>query len=65
MDATHRCTGRVYPPGGEYTEPQVPCPAYRTADGEFHDTCGEPCRWIMIKLGEGNPPWTEQEKEAD
>ena len=53
---THQCIHKVH---DEHYDVGVTkgCPATRTADGEFHNLCGEPCRWIMIKEGEGNPPW--------
>lgn len=35
---------------------QIPCTA-RFENGEWFDLCGEPCRWIMQKSGEGKPPW--------
>lgn len=44
--------------GGE----QVTCDGYRDKKGEFHNICGEPCRWLMMKLGEGSPPWTEADQ---
>lgn len=45
-------------------ERQVPCHAHRLTNGMYVDTCGEPCRWIMKKIGHGIPPWTEADRET-
>lgn len=58
---THHCMSKRLAEGEFSGGRQVPCNGYRTADGEFHLTCGEPCRWGMQKLGEGFPPWTEKD----
>ena len=57
LEITHRCTGHVYVDDDPYGE-QVPCKGRRLSNGEFIENCGEPCRWIMMKQGEGKPPWT-------
>lgn len=62
---THRCTGHVYSDDAGYLGPQERCPAYRTADGKYHDTCGEPCSWIMMKSGHGEPAWTQADRERE
>jgi hypothetical protein len=54
---THRCTAEI--DGAEYGHKKVMCAGVRTSDGKFHNTCHEPCRWIMGKTGEGSPPWPE------
>ncbi len=57
---THRCNG-LYTPGFSGSE-QIPCEAIYLSDGNFLGTCGEPCRWVMMKHGEGNPPWSEEDQ---
>lgn len=59
---THSCNG-FHSFGEGSSAPMFRCRAYRTQDGRFHNTCGEPCRWGMMKLGEGSPPWTEADKQ--
>jgi hypothetical protein len=35
----------------------VPCAAYLDEHGKVHNGCGEPCSWVMRKIGYGDPPW--------
>lgn len=38
--------------------PRVPCDGRHYSDGDMRGGCGEPCRFVMMKSGEGNPPMT-------
>lgn len=54
-EVVRRCTSQRSSDGSG--SPQIPCEAYKTADGNVYLTCGEPCRWVMEKGGEGSPPY--------
>ena len=57
---THRCISKMsreLDSGGE----QIPCTGVYYSDGTIEGGCDEPCRWIMKKEGEGDPPWTARE----
>ncbi len=56
-EVTHRCIGMVSDITLPFGDDQVPCEGVRLEDGTFQNTCGEPCRWCMMKQGEGEPPW--------
>ena len=43
---THRCKSRCSDPEDPYSK-TIPCRGYCTSDGKFHDTCGEPCSFVM------------------
>jgi len=60
---THVCINTMSEDGGSCSE-QIPCTGQRHSDGTFTGGCGEPCRWIMIKEGEGKPPWTEEDRDG-
>lgn len=62
-EIVRRCVDYRLAPGAFSGEAEVCCSGYMTDDGEVHDTCGEPCRWIMRKSGHGDPPWGDNFQE--
>ena len=59
---THVCINTMSKDFDSYGE-EIPCTGQRHSDGTFTGGCGEPCRWIMIKCGEGKPPWTDWDSQ--
>jgi len=58
MAAPHtisRCTSRC-------DNEERKCKARYTSDGELHDTCGEPCSFVMQKGGAGDPPFSVRQR---
>ncbi len=53
---THRCISKMSVDGE-----QIPCTGVMYNTGAIEGGCGEPCRWIMQKEGEGDPPWSARE----
>lgn len=53
-EITHRCNQ-------SHGKRDIPCTASRDSMGFLHNTCGEPCPWVMGKGGHGDPPWEGRE----
>jgi len=60
---THTCTSTMSKDFDSYGK-EIPCTGQRHSDGTFTGGCGEPCRWMMIKCGEGEPPWTDEDRDS-
>jgi hypothetical protein len=58
----HKCTSTMSEDGGSGS-PRVPCSGFFDPDTGEHDPgCCEPCGFAMMKLGYGEPPWTEADR---
>ncbi len=59
MKILSKCTGVIWGCDGEH----APCQAALMEDGSYSGHgCGEPCRWVMKKAGEGEPPFLSSEE---
>lgn len=61
---THRCTDMIPDITLPIADDLVLCKGVRLEDGTFENTCSEPCRWCMMKEGEGEPPWKAYEAQG-
>ena len=57
INTLHRCTSTRT----SETYDQIPCDGRFLADGTFTGGCDDPCRFIMKKQGEGDPPFKSAE----